>query len=41
MPADRRLIKFGAPGSEHTVLLSQLVNHILLLAVDPASRNER
>ena len=29
------------PGSEHTVLLSQLVNHILLLAVDPASQNER
>ena len=23
------------PGSEHTVLLSQVVNHILLLAVDP------
>ena len=25
------------PGSEHTVLLSQVVDHILLLAVDPAS----
>ena len=23
------------PGSEHTVLLSQVVDHILLLAVDP------
>ena len=23
------------PGSEHTVLLSQVINHILLLAVDP------
>ncbi len=29
------------PGSEHTVLLSQVVNHILLLAVDPASHNEQ
>ena len=29
------------PGSEHTVLLSQVVNHILLLAVDPASQNEQ
>ena len=26
------------PGSEHTVLLSQVINHILLLAVDPASQ---
>ena len=25
------------PGSEHTVLLLQVVDHILLLAVDPAS----
>ena len=24
------------PGSEHTVLLSQVINHILLLAVDPS-----
>ena len=29
------------PSSEHTVLLSQVVNHILLLAVDPASQNEQ
>ena len=29
------------PGSEYTVLLSQVVNHILLLAVDPASQNEQ
>ena len=29
------------PGSEHTVLLSQVINHILLLAVDPASQNEQ
>ena len=29
------------PGSKHTVLLSQVVNHILLLAVDPASQNEQ
>ena len=29
------------PGSEHTVLLSQVVDHILLLAVDPASQNEQ
>ena len=27
-------------GSEHTVLLSQVVDHILLLAVEPASQNE-
>ena len=29
------------PGSEHTVLLSQVVNHILLLAVDPARTSSR
>ena len=29
------------PGSEHTVLLLQVVDHILLLAVDPASHNEQ
>ena len=29
------------PGSEHTVLLLQIVDHILLLAVDPASHNEQ
>ena len=29
------------PGSEHTVLLLQVVDHILLLAVDPASQPER
>ena len=29
------------PGSEHTVLPSQVVDHILLLAVDPASQNEQ
>ena len=29
------------PAPEHTVLLSQVVNHILLLAVDPASQNEQ
>ena len=29
------------PGSEHAVLLSQVVDHILLLAVDPASQNEQ
>ena len=29
------------PGSEHTVLLLQVVDHILLLAVDPASQNEQ
>ena len=28
------------PGSEHTVLLSQVVDHILLLAVDPASQKD-
>ena len=27
-------------GSEHTVLLSQAVDHILLLAVERASQNE-
>ena len=27
--------------AEHTVLLSQVVDHILLLAVDPASQNEQ
>ena len=29
------------PGSEHTVLLLLVVDHILLLAVDPASENEQ
>ena len=29
------------PGSEHTVRLLQVVDHILLLAVDPASHNEQ
>ena len=29
------------PGSEHTVFLLQVVDHILLLAVDPASHNEQ
>ena len=29
------------PGSEHTVLLSQVVDHILLLAVDPARTSSR
>ena len=29
------------PGSEHTVLLSQVVNHILLLAVDPARTSSK
>ena len=29
------------PGSEHTVLLLQVVDHILLLAVDSASHNEQ
>ena len=29
------------PGSEYTVLLLQVVDHILLLAVDPASHNEQ
>ena len=29
------------PGSEHTVFLSQVVGHILLLAVDPARTSSR
>ena len=29
------------PGPEHTVLLLLVVDHILLLAVDPASHNEQ
>ena len=29
------------PGSEHTVLLLQVVDHILLLAVDPARTSSR
>ena len=29
------------PGSEHTVLLLQVVDHILLMAVDPAGHNKQ
>jgi hypothetical protein len=28
-------------GSEHTVLLSEVVDHVLLLAVDPASQDKQ